>query len=127
MPKIIPLKLNENRRNSLEEFIYDIYDKHPGQNDVYVKPFLKIVEEFLEKGPAINKDHKNFIPFKKFKGDKYSGICELRTKKCRYIMYEEDSNTYIGLHGFEKKSNETPKNELNKARKEVAAWIKTKN
>lgn len=43
------------------------------------------------------------------------------------MMYEDDPQTYIGLHGFEKKSNDTPKNELEKARKEVAAWVKTKN
>ena len=85
------------------------------------------MNEFVEKGPLVNKEHKNFIPFKKFKGNKYVGICELRTKKCRYLLYEDDSDTYFGLHGFEKKSDETPKNELEKARNEVAAWIRTKN
>lgn len=127
MPKIIPLQLNENKPDSLTEFINDLIANHLGQQDKYVVPLVETLEEFEEIGPIINKYHKNFIPFKKFKGKKYDGICEIRTKKCRYIMYEDESNVYVGLHGFEKKSNETPKNELEKARKEVAAWIRTKN
>ena len=127
MPKIIPLQLNENRPDLLTEFIDELVKKHPGQQKDYVRPLIRILEEFKQKGSVINKDHKNFIPFKRFKGNKYNGLCEIRTKKCRYMLYEDDPQTYIGLHGFEKKSNDTPKNELEKARKEVAAWIKTKN
>ena len=127
MPKIIPLQLNENRQDSFMEFVDSLSKKHKGQQTIYVKPLVKILEEFQKKGPSINKDHKNFIPFKKFKGNKYDGICELRTKKCRYILYEDDSDTYIGLHGFEKKSDDTPDHELERARKEVAAWIRMKN
>lgn len=127
MPKIIPLKLNENRPDSFLEFLKELCEKHTGQQKEYVRPIIRTLEEFKQKGPSINKDHKNFIPFKKFKGNKYNGLCELRTKKCRYILYEEDSDTYIGLHGFEKKSNNTPTKELEKARNEVAAWVKTKN
>ena len=127
MPKIIPLKLNENKNNSLDEFVSELIKKHKGQEKMYVEPLIKVLVEFQEYGCLINKLHKNFIPFKKFKGNNLVGLCELRTKKCRYVMYEDDSNTYIGLHGFEKKSDKTPNNELEKARNEVAAWVKTKN
>lgn len=127
MPKIIPLKLNENKGDSLELFVNELIKKHAGQEKIYVEALIKIIIEFQLNGPAVNKLHKNFIPFKRFKGKNMQGLCELRTKKCRYIMYEDNSETYIGLHGFEKKSNETPKNELEKARNEVAAWIRTKN
>ena len=127
MPKIIPLKLNENRADSLEEFVSTLFKKHVGQERIYVDALIKVIVEFQQVGPAINKNHKNFIPFKKFKGNNLNGLCELRTKKCRYIMFEDDSETYIGLHGFEKKTNETPKTELKKAKKEIEAWVRTKN
>ena len=125
MPKIIPLYLNGE--NLLKKFIKDLIKKHPGQQQTYVEPLRQVLREFELKGPFINKYHKNFIPFKKIEGKKYDDIYEIRTKKCRYFLYKDDPNTYIGLHGFEKKSNETPKHELEKARNEVSLWKKTRN
>ena len=125
MPKIIPLCVNG--QDSITEFLAELIDKHPGQESQYGRKLMKILEEFESKGPLINKDHKNFIPFKKIKGERYDGIYEIRTKKCRFFIYKDDQNTFIGLHGFEKKSDKTPRNELEKARNEVLLWIKTKN
>lgn len=120
MPKIMPLSFNG--KNSLAEFYKELADKHPGQETTYIKPLQDVIKEFEEKGPIINKDHKNFIVYKKIEGNPYKGIGELRTKKCRYFIYKDEPNIYIGLHGFEKKQNETPKSELERARKETLAW-----
>lgn len=67
MPKIIPLKLNENRPDSLIEFLEELCKKHTGQQKEYVRPLIRILEEFTQKGPTINKDHKNFILLKNLK------------------------------------------------------------
>lgn len=125
MPKI--QHLETSGENSLIKFLKELYDKHPGEDRLYVKPLVDIIKEFEEKGPQINKIHKNFIPFKKLEGNKYKDIYELRTKKCRYFIYKDEPNIYVGLHGFEKKSDDTPQNELTKARKEVELWKRTKN
>jgi len=53
------------------------------------------------------------------KGDRYKGLFELRVKfssdisRIFYFLYEK--NTFILLHGFIKKTNITPKRELEKA------------
>lgn len=120
MPKIKPLIVNG--KDSLSQFYKDLADKHPGQETDYIKPMKDAITEFEIKGPLINKDHKNFIVYKKLEGNPYKDIAELRTKKCRYFIYKDEPNIYIGLHGFEKKSDKTPKSELERARKETLAW-----
>lgn len=123
MPIIEHLTKNGNdSENSLITFLKELVDKHPGQDRIYVKPLIDVITEFEKKGPLINKEHKNFIPFKKLEGKKYKGLYELRTKKCRYLLYKIDNEHYIGLHGFEKKSDDTPKNELERAKGEVEKW-----
>lgn len=121
MPKIKPLHVNGS--DSLALFLKELADKHRGQEYLYIKPLIDIVKEFEIKGPLINKEHKNFVPFKKIEGKAYSGISELRTKKVRYFLYKDEPEVYIGLHGFEKKSNDTPGNELIKAKREKEIWI----
>lgn len=51
------------------------------------------------------------------------GICELRPNKNRIIyFYCSDNGHYILLHGFKKKTNKTPQNEIEKAKKEAADY-----
>jgi phage-related protein len=56
---------------------------------------------------------------KQLKGERYKGIFELRTKfasdinRIFYCIWS--NNTFVLLHGFTKKSEEIPKNELEKA------------
>ena len=120
MPKIE--HLSKNGVNSLISFLKELVDNHPGQDRLYLKPMIDVISEFEKKGPLINKEHKNFVPFKKIEGKKYKDIYELRTKKCRYLMYKIDNEHYVGLHGFEKKSNETPTRELDRAKGEIEIW-----
>ena len=53
------------------------------------------------------------------KGERYSGLFELRVRfssditRIFYFLYE--NNTFVMLHGFIKKTNSTPKRELEKA------------
>jgi len=58
---------------------------------------------------------------KSIKGEQYKGIYELRIKlgsdasRVFYFTYQRD--TFVSLNGFLKKTNKTPKTELEKARK----------
>jgi len=55
------------------------------------------------------------------KGDKYKGLFELRTKFSsditRIFYFLFDKNKFVLLHGFVKKTNKIPENELTKALK----------
>lgn len=56
---------------------------------------------------------------KPVKGDKYSGIFELRTKFAsditRIFYFTWSNNTFVLLNGFAKKTEKTPKRELDRA------------
>ena len=68
---------------------------------------------------------KSFPPFKKL-DSLYKNLGELRTKKCRYFIYKCDKFEWIGLHGYEKQSQDTPNNEIIKAKGEIRLWLETK-
>ena len=58
---------------------------------------------------------------KAIKGAKYKGLWELRVKFAsniaRVLYFTVEHNTFIMLHGFQKKTNKTPPQELNRALK----------
>ena len=58
---------------------------------------------------------------KAIKGVKYKGLWELRVKFAsniaRVLYFTVEHNTFIMLHGFQKKTNKTPPQELNRALK----------
>lgn len=115
--------LTKNGVSSFSEFIKDLVDTHKGQDYKYSIPMITIMKDFQEKGPRINLDHsKKFPPFRRIEGDRYKDIYELRTKECRFFLYKHNPDHYIGLHGYEKQGNITPKPELEKARKEKLSW-----
>ena len=117
-----PLEYGDNR-DSLSDFIQQLMDKHKNEESTYIYPLVSVVEDFEEYGSRINLHaSKNFPPFKTIKGTK---IAELRTKHCRYFIYHAGNDVWIGLHGYEKQSNETPKKELNKAKRELQLWKRT--
>ncbi len=56
---------------------------------------------------------------KKIEGNQYSGLWELRIKfssdSSRIFYFLHVSNTFVLLHGFSKKSDKTPRRELEQA------------
>lgn len=106
--------------NSLFNFIKYLMEKHKNEGTKYIMPLTRVIDCFTEFGTRINQNaSKNFPPFKTIKGTE---LAELRTYKLRYFIYHAGNDVWIGLHGYEKQGNETPKKELDKAKKELSLW-----
>lgn len=108
--------------DSLTNFLEELMDKHHNEEEKYITPLLKVIEDFRKKGPLINLDYsKKFPPFKKM-SDIHKDLAELRTYECRYFIYKTGVNEWLGLHGYEKKSQDTPKNQIKKVKGEIKQW-----
>ncbi|MBO5564744.1 MAG: type II toxin-antitoxin system RelE/ParE family toxin [Lachnospiraceae bacterium] len=51
-------------------------------------------------------------------------IWELRPGRNRVLFFYQNSNTYVLLHGFVKKTQKTPRREIEKAKRERDDWKK---
>lgn len=111
---------NDDGTDSLSDFLEDLMEKHKKQESKYIAPLISVIENFQKYGSKINlQSSKNFPPFKTLKGEDFA---ELRTKLCRYFIYHTGNDIWIGLHGYEKHGNDTPRNEINKAKREIQLW-----
>ena len=122
MPKIVPIQ-TRGGSDSLFDFIIDLEISHHGQEKQYIHPLKDVIAKFNEYGPQINlMMSRNFPPYRNLNSI-YPGLAELRTKKCRYFIYDTGENgVWIGLHGYEKKSQDIPQNEILKAKGEIIKW-----
>ena len=121
MAVISPLKYSDGS-DSLSSFLEELQSKHKNEEDKYIVPLIKVINDFQLYGPQINLHYsKKFPPYKKL-DDIYKNLGELRTHKCRYFIYKCDKFEWIGLHGYEKQSQDTPKNEIVKAKGEIKQW-----
>ncbi len=122
MAVLTPLEY-EDGTNSLTVFLQELMDKHKNEQTKYIAPLVKVLTDFQEYGSRINLHaSKKFPPYKTIKGTEFA---ELRTKECRYFIYHIGNDVWIGLHGYEKQGNETPRNQISKAKKEIQLWKKT--
>ena len=109
----------EDGSNSFTEFLKELIEKHKGEEEIYIAPLLKVVENFRRYGPEMNKySSKKFPPYKKL-DDILKDLAELRTYQCRFFIYKVDKFEWIGLHGYEKQSDDMPKSEKNRAKREA--------
>lgn len=125
MYKITPVEY-EDGTNSLTEFLKEIQEKHKGQEEQYLAPFIKVLKDFEQEGPLMNLTHsKTFPPYKKLDSIN-KDLAELRTYEYRYFIYKIDKFEWAGFHGYEKQSEEMPKSEKKKVKGEIKTW-KEKN
>lgn len=122
MAVLTPLQY-EDGTNSLTVFMQELMQKHKNENTKYIAPLVKVLKDFEEYGSRINLHvSPKFPPYKPVKGTEFA---ELRTKECRYFIYHIGNDVWIGLHGYEKQSNDTPRKEIKKAKKEIQLWKET--
>jgi len=60
------------------------------------------------------------LPYTKNIGN---GIWELRPNKNRIFFFMWEGNRIVLLHTFEKKTQKTPRHEIQKAQREMSDWI----
>ena len=100
--------------NSYTDFKKDLLKQH--KNDLIIEADA-IVEALRRYGFDINQKHKR-DSLKKLSDELY----ELRGKHIRIFMYFDGNNFFILLHGFIKKSQETPLPQIRKAEEEIKRW-----
>jgi phage-related protein len=81
-----------------------------------IKHYIEMLKEY---GPEIN------IKFKKGSSKKIQkDLYELRPNNNRVLFFYYTSNTIVLLHGFVKKTNKTPKKQIEKAINEIKDYRK---
>ena len=113
MPKVYALPTS-NGSNSLSDFKNILLKDHKFELIVLIKEVLYKLEEY---GFNINNEYKRDT-IKKLDKELY----ELRVKNARLMLYFDGNNFFILLHGFVKKTQKTPLQEINKAKKEIRKW-----
>lgn len=103
----------ENGRKPVEEFIQSLQEKQ-------IAKILRDITLLQDKGSDLHYPYVDYI-----KGDKYNGLMELRTKQAGgifrtfYFVVVKDRETKtekaVLLHAIQKKTNKTPKRELDTA------------
>ena len=103
----------ENGRNPVGEFIQSLQEKQTAK-------ILRDIDLLHDKGDTLHYPYVDSI-----KGDKYAGLMELRTKQASdifrtvYFIVVKDEETKaekaVLLHAIQKKTNKTPKRELETA------------
>lgn len=112
----IELYEKENGQCPVLEFILSLPPKHQAK----VEREIDLLEEF-----GINLTYPHT---RKIEGGSYKDLWELRIKFARDISrifyFIHLNNKFVLLHGFIKKSNKTPKNELEKAKNYMIDYLR---
>jgi len=102
---------DENGKVPVLEYLESLPEKHAAK----VMREIELLKEF---GIDLKYPHTEYM-----EGDANKGLYELRTKlgntKMRVFYFLFDSNKFILLHGFTKKSRKTPRKEIETARKRM--------
>lgn len=99
----------------IEKFLIKLSKEHKDDNITQIRAML---EDFKELGFGLNNKIKNAIrPLQ-------DQIFELRPSPSRIFFFHHIDGIFVLLHGFEKKCQKTPKNEIDKAIKEKNSFIK---
>lgn len=111
-----------NESNSLTDFLKELSEKHKNEEEKYIVPLVRLIKNFEDKGPGINKEaSKNFPPYRKLE-EIHKNLSELRTKECRFFLYKIGNGLWLGLHGYEKQSTDMPRHEKARALGEIKTW-----
>ena len=113
MPKIYSLPTS-NGSDTLTDLKNDLLKQHKVSLVERVAYVIALLEKY---GFQINQNYKNNT-IKKLDKELY----ELRTNDIRIFLYYDGFDLFVLLHGFIKKTQKTPINEIRKAKKEINGW-----
>lgn len=117
MPRVIALPTG-NGSNTLSDFKDLLVLKHQSDYLLEVDSIVFALETY---GFLINTEYKR-ESLKKLGKELY----ELRSKHIRLFMYFDGNDFFALLHGFIKKSQQTPLKELRLAKEEIRKWKNVK-
>jgi len=112
-------KINFYRDASGREPVREYLDKLATKEDKQSRVKLNKIRDYME----ILSIHGTYAgePYVKYIGD---GIWELRPKSDRILFFGWTGAQFIMLHIFAKKSNKTPRREIDQAKKKMQDFIK---
>ena len=108
------------KKNNLEEPVRNFIVNLPSKERAKV---VQEIENIRSEGIYLG------LPFvKKLVGREYKGLWELRVRfgsdYVRIIYFLHTEKTFVLLHGFKKKTNRTPRRELEIAKRRMMEYIK---
>ena len=113
MARVYSLPLS-NGSDALAAFKEELLKDHKEDLIIAIDEAIKQLQEY---GFNINQRWKRDA-LKKLDKELY----ELRQKCIRLFLYFDGHDFFIILHGFIKKSQQTPKHEIEQAKKEIRRW-----
>lgn len=117
MAQVYSLPLR-NGSDTLTEFKEELLKDNKKDLIIAIDEAIKRLQEY---GFSINQKWKRNA-LKKLDKELY----ELRQKQARLFLYFDGNDFFIILHGFIKKSQQTPKNEIEQAKREIKRWKEEK-
>jgi phage-related protein len=109
--KVISYETNSGR-NPVIEYI-QLQEVERANN---ISNAIRLLEEFGIGESLLNA--------RKLKGKSYKGLYELIVGSSRIIYFLHTDKEFVLLHGFTKKSNKTPKVELEKAKRRMKDFLR---
>ena len=101
---------NEKGDCPIKEFFQELVNEGREKELVTIRTKINLLVEYGYKLPSISTNHAKHIEGK---------LYELRPGCNRILYFYYDYDTYVLLHAFAKKTNKTPKQEIERAKKEI--------
>ncbi|HAX18489.1 MAG TPA: type II toxin-antitoxin system RelE/ParE family toxin [Actinobacteria bacterium] len=95
--------------------VLDYMELQEPERIIKIRNALRLLKEFGIEGSQIDA--------RKIHGDKYKGLYELRIDSSRILYFLITGKIFVLVHGFTKKSNKTPKQELETARRRMKDYL----
>lgn len=105
--------------SELLEFLEELERKAPTDKNARIqnKKILQYIQLLADNGTKIGTNITKHVE---------DNIWELRPDKHRVLFFYYKNNTYVLLHSFRKKTQKTPRRELEKAKAERDDWLSRK-
>ena len=107
---------DSNGKAPLREYIENLKQQNGKDTRIQLNNIQDYINLLQERGTQLPQ-----TICKHFSGRKHSWLWELRAGKNR-VLFTMDKDSYLILHAFKKKSQKTPKEELERAEREYSDW-----
>lgn len=104
----------KNGVSEINEWLEELGERDDQRSKALIKKIRFQVDLLRKRGFLLNEPYSKKLE---------NNLFELRPVPERIIYGAFDGNCFVLLHHFRKKTNKTPKQEITKAKKELADWL----
>lgn len=115
----VVLYSDESEFSAVESFLDELYSRYYSDKNSRIQydQIMRYIQFLSDYGTRLGEE-----VTKQVDGD----IWELRPGNNRVFFFYFENNTFVLLHCFRKKTNKTPRREIERARTEMADWRRRK-